>query len=253
MNGERPHEFNPRLVFGSASDMDHVYNTPRAWAIQRFLNPRTCSWDGPDAQLTPESDVIPWCQKPEHKLTIEDVKYALSLHYQGTPYDPYGRPGSPDLRDRYRPIGINRTSQLSATQIRGDLPASFQALQWIAFGSNPFNAFVPLFANVDSVPAYFSTTNEEVSTESFYWTNRLIGALADAHYAAALPHIERYQQAVVAQACAILLAAEREGTSREEANERVAQLVRKETDEVLGNVLFEASMGMRNSFSRSDN
>ena len=253
MGGERPDEFNPRLVFGSASDADHVYNTPRAWSIQRFLNPRTHSWDGPHADFTPESDDIPWCQRPERLLTVEDVKYALSLHYQGTPYDPYGRPGSPDLRGLYRPIGINRTSQLSATQIRGDLPASIRALQWIAFGSNPFNAFVPLFANVDRAPAYFSTTNEEVSTESFYWANRLIGALADAQYGAALPHIERYQEAVVAQACAVLLAAEREGTSCEEANERVAQLVRKETDNVLGKVLFEASMGMRNSFSRSDN
>lgn len=26
---------------------------------------------------------------PEKKLTVEDVKYVLSTHYQGTPYDPY--------------------------------------------------------------------------------------------------------------------------------------------------------------------
>jgi len=31
--------FNPRYAFGSQKDKDRHYNTPRAWAIQRFLNP----------------------------------------------------------------------------------------------------------------------------------------------------------------------------------------------------------------------
>lgn len=245
--------FNPRWAFGSASDADHVYNTPRAWAIQRFLNPRDNTWDGPAADYTPESDNIPWCRTPARKITIEDVKYALSLHYQGTPYDPYGRANPTDQRGLYRTIGINRTSQLSATQIRSSRSSETQAIQWIAFGSNPFNAFIPLFANVDEAPAYFSTTGETVSTESFYWANRLIGALADAQYAAALPHIERYQQSVVAQARRILLLAQKNDTSREVANDEVACMVRKETDDLLGKVLFEASMGMKNAFSRSDN
>ena len=26
---------------------------------------------------------------PEKKITPEDIKYVLSSHYQGTPYDPY--------------------------------------------------------------------------------------------------------------------------------------------------------------------
>jgi len=252
-DGEKPHTFNPRYAFGSASDADHVYNTPRAWALQRYFNPRGESWDGPDAVMTPEADIIPWCRIPERKITIEDVKYALSLHYQGTPYDPYGRPGVPDLRGLYRPIGINRTSQLSATQLRGDLPKDVCALQWITFGSNPFNAFIPLFANVDTAPAYFSTTGKTVSTDSFYWANRLIGALADACYGSSLPHVERYQQDVVAKTFRILLQAQEAGSSREKANQAVADLTRELTDDVLGKVLFEASMHMKNGFSRSDN
>jgi dipeptidase len=34
-------EFNPRLAFGSHDDSDHVYNTPRAWFMGRYFNPRT--------------------------------------------------------------------------------------------------------------------------------------------------------------------------------------------------------------------
>lgn len=36
--------FNPRDAFGSHSDSDHVYNTPRAWYMQRFLNPYDEQW-----------------------------------------------------------------------------------------------------------------------------------------------------------------------------------------------------------------
>ncbi|MBS5483160.1 MAG: C69 family dipeptidase, partial [Firmicutes bacterium] len=54
--------FNPREAFGSHSDSDHVYNTPRAWAMQRFLSPHDEEWDGPNATCRPEDDDIPWCR-----------------------------------------------------------------------------------------------------------------------------------------------------------------------------------------------
>ena len=51
-------KFNPRDIFGSYDDSDHVYNTPRAWFIGRYFNP-SLSWDGPMAQYRPDSDNIP--------------------------------------------------------------------------------------------------------------------------------------------------------------------------------------------------
>ena len=51
---------------------------------------------------------------PIRKITIEDVKYVLSSHYQGTPQSiPYGKLGDQRTRHMFRPIGINRQSQLS--------------------------------------------------------------------------------------------------------------------------------------------
>ena len=41
--------FNPRDAFGSHSNSDHVYNTPRAWYMQRTLNPTSEDWDGSGA------------------------------------------------------------------------------------------------------------------------------------------------------------------------------------------------------------
>ena len=157
--------FNPRDAFGSHSDSDHVYNTPRAWYMQRFLNPYDEQWDGQDADHKPVSDDIPWARQPERKITIEDVKYVLSSHYQGTPYDPYGKLGDQHSRHMFRPIGINRQSQLSVMQIRPYRPQVNRAVQWIAYGSNPFNTLVPFFPNVDSTPKYLEDTTTRVTSE----------------------------------------------------------------------------------------
>ena len=253
--GVRGSHFNPREAFGSHSDSDHVYNTPRSWAMQRFLSPHAGPWDtaAPAADFGPESDCIPWCREPERKVTIEDVKYVLSLHYQGTPYDPYGtNPAHAGVRGRYRPIGINRNSQLAVLQLRPGVAPERAALQWIAYGSNAFNALVPLYASVTEAPAYFEDTTTRVTSESFYWANRLVGALADAAYGACLPHVERYQQALPARCAALVRACDAEGGSLEECNAAIADECRRQTEDLLDKVLYEASMRMRNAFSRSD-
>lgn len=256
-------ELNPRDAFGSHSDSDHVYNTPRAWIIQRFLNAHSNVWDGPDADYRPDDDDIPWCRVPERKVTIEDVKYALSLHYQGTPYDPYAHTGRLDLRGKYRPIGINRQSQLSIVQLRPYEPEANRAVQWLTFGSNVFNAIVPFYANVDSTPAYLADTSARVTTESYYWENRVIAALADAHFQETKAHVERYQEKVPARGYEVLHATDKDvrdqGLSYEDAaplladaNQQVADMLKSETDDLLDKVLFEASLAMRNGFSRDD-
>ena len=191
-------EFNPREAFGSHSDMDHVYNTPRAWAIERYFNPLDEAWDGPDADLTPASDDIPWCRQPDHKITIEDVDYALALHYQGTEYDPYGKRGDASTRHMYRPVGINRTCERSILQIRPYAPQADRAIHWITFAATPFNATVPFFANVDAMPDYVSNTTPTVTLDSYYWASRLLAVLGDSDYAGTAEQTAHYKQTVAA-------------------------------------------------------
>ena len=99
--------FNPRDVFGSHTDMDHIYNTPRAWFMGRYLTPDSHRWDGEGAEYTPESDRLPWALVPDRKVAVEDVKYLLSAHYQGTPFNPYSNQDT-GKRGMYRSIGIKR-------------------------------------------------------------------------------------------------------------------------------------------------
>lgn len=253
--------FNPRDAFGSHSDSDHVYNTPRAWYMQRCLNPHD-EWEGPMATWGPESDDIPWARVPERKVTIEDVKYVLSAHYQGTPYDPYGRKGDDASRGLYRPIGINRNGQLAVLQLRPYADRAYRAIQWMAFGSNPFNALVPLYANVDEMPEYLSNTTDRVTTDSFYWTNRIVAALADARFRDNAAHIERYQQKVGGMGHAFLrktdavardLGPDEAPAYLARANAELVSAVRLETEDLLAKVLYTTSCAMKNAFAMSDN
>ncbi len=254
-------KFNARHAFGSHSDADHVYNTPRAWVLQRYLNPKTSKWEGEHADYKPDSDDIPWCRKPEKKITIEDVKYTMSHHFQGTEYDPYS---SRSLnKGAFRPVGVNRTNFLSIVQIRPYMPDEIKSIEWIAYSSNVYNAAVPFYTNINKTPDYVSCTNAEVSTDSFYWANRLIGALSDSAFHQTTSHIERYQLQVQTEGHMIIknfddkiLEAKPTGEEAkkvcEEANSEIEKMIKKKTKDLLLKVLNESSNIMKNAYSRSD-
>ena len=250
--------FNPRLSFGSRTDADHVYNTPRAWFMGRYFNNLSIKWDGPDAQYNPESDNIPWALVPDRKITIDDVKYILSSYFQGTKYNPYQKADYPE-KGIYRPIGISRTGLMAVLQLRNDVPEELSAIEWICFGSNAFNGIIPVFTNVNKMPAYLSDVTLDVSTNNFYWNSRLIGALVDPYFGKSIMHVERYQAALINKGRNIIQKFDKDMISRgdysltEKANEEVAKMADEETKAVLAKVLLVASEGMKNSYSRSDN
>ena len=250
--------FNPRNIFGSHSDQDHVYNTPRAWFMGRWLCPRRWRWDGPNADFTPESDDIPWSFVPERKLAVEDVKYLLSSNYQGTPYNPYLNQDS-GLRGKYRSIGINRTGVTSVCQIRDNMPLELRGIEWICFASTTFDALLPVYTCVEKMPDYLAKVSLEVSTETFYWSSALLGALADHSYNKSIQHIDRYQAAVVTKGRQILREYDKrmlesgDYSLAAEANEKLAKMAKEQTDKTLYKVLRAASETMKNGYNRADN
>ncbi len=249
--------FNPRDIFGSRTDMDHIYNTPRAWFMGRYLAPYSHSWDGSDAEFGPESDNIPWSLVPDRKVTVEDVKYLLSSHYQGTPYDPYQKADT-GKRGIYRPIGINRTGVTSICQIRDGVPEELRGVEWVCFGSTTFSAILPVYTNVTKLPKYLTDVSLTPSTENFYWASRMIGALADPCYGSCAQQIERYHEAVMVKGRGLLLEYDRKMTETgdfsltEEANRRLCEMAKEQTGDTLGKVLLEASQHMKNGYSFAD-
>lgn len=251
-------DFNPRLAFGSHSDADHVYNTPRAWYMARYFNPRTYRWEGIDADYTPTSDDIPWALKPEKKITPEDIKYILSSYYQNTVYNPYQKANN-DEKGIYRPIGISRTGVMAILQLRGYMPKELMGIEWISFGSNAFNASLPIYTYTQKMPDYISKVDLKVSTDNMYWASRLIGALADPHFAKNIIHVERYQNAVASRGHELINKYDKKMLELsdysliDEANEKLCIMAKEETDKALSNVLLEASIKMKNSYNRADN
>ena len=249
--------FNPRLAFGSHSDADHIYNTPRAWFMGRYFMPRTCKWEGENADFTPESNDIPWSFVPERKVTVEDVRYLLGSYYQGTPYNPYDQTAA--CKGRYRTIGVPNSDVCGIMQIRGGLPAAIQGVEWLSMGGSGFTACFPVYANVTEFPKYLSGTTETVSTNSMYWHSRLIAALTDAHFGNALLLDERYVNAVMNRGQQFLYEYDekiRQGAPveiLEEANQKIADMVREESDKALGEILKNASEHMKIRYHRGDN
>lgn len=248
---------NPRLVFGSHDDADHVYNTPRAWFMLRYLDDDKSAYDGDDADYKPEDDDLPWEIFSDRKVTPEDVKYLLSSHYQGTKYDPYLTYGDKSCAGAYRSIGINRNDFLGFAELRPDA----EPLEWIAFGSNAFNTMAPFYTNVSKTPEYLSNTTGRVSTDNFYWSSRLLAGLSDATYGKCLNVIEQYTDSVLSKSHALLnkwdaeLAKASDDKKQdlcEEANEEIADMLKKETDKALSKALFFRSNDMSNSYARSD-
>ena len=251
-------KFSVRPTLGSHSDFDKVYNTPRAWFMHRYLAPKKFKWDGPNADFTPESDNIPWSLQPDNKITVEDIKYLMSSYYQGTKYNPYGKHGDLSYAGKYRPIGVNRNDFVTLTHIRPYVPDEIKALEWIAVGSCAYNVFIPQYSRVDDCPKYLKDVTTEVSTENFYWQNRLIGALSDPHYNEAMVWIDRYQNKMSALGHELInkydkvFLEDNDKHKLENNNEEICKIFKKETTDVLGKILHIASLKMKNAYSRSD-
>ncbi|GKT03202.1 C69 family dipeptidase [Furfurilactobacillus entadae] len=179
--------FNFREIFGSHSQLDHHYNTPRAWYAQRYFSPDSVT------DKTPMSDDLPFICRADRKITIEDIKFVLSSHYQDTPYDPFAV-GATKETAPFRPIGINRTQELCVLQLRPNVPAERSAIQWVAMAANPFNTLVPFFTNVTDTPASYRDTTAVLDSNNAYWANRLISLITADHFQALISDVESYQE-----------------------------------------------------------
>lgn len=254
-------DFNPRLAYGSHDPSDHTYNTPRAWYIHRYLSPQSYLWDGPEAEYGPEEDDLPWSLVPDRKITIEDIKAVLSSHYEGTPFDCYSRHADPLTKNKYRPIGISRNNVTHITQIRPYQSDFCRSVEWLSFGSNAFNASLAFYSNVLTTPDYVGQAITQADSHNIYWANRIIAALCDAHFQKTANLVERHQKAIAAKAHAILQETDAKIRAEDanpqflcqQANQEMADFAQKETQSLLDQVLYIASMEMKNGFARSDN
>lgn len=168
-----PKGYNLRHIFGSATIKDSHYNNPRAWYGQKYFNP--------EFDTTPFDQDLPFICRTPHQISIEDVKWVLSSHYQNTKYDPYGD-GSEADKKLLRPIGINRNQELHILQIRNNVPAEIAGVHWLAYGPNTFNAVTPFYARVNDTPKAYRDTTTTFDTQNMYWLSCLLGTFGDTNF-----------------------------------------------------------------------
>lgn len=166
--------WNFRHIFGTSTEKDRHYNTPRVWFGQRYLNP--------EIEQEPTSSELPFICHASRKISVEDVEYILSSHYNETDYDPLGR-GPEDLKTKFRPISMNRTQNSHVLQLRNNVPAEQSAIMWLCFGVPAFSPYVPFFANATDTDPSYSTTPFHADADSAYWMYRKLSVLVESHYA----------------------------------------------------------------------
>ncbi len=266
-----PQTFDARIAFSSYTWLDQLYNAPRKWYLCQRLTPSDSRFAGPAPEFGPESLDIPWAMRPDKKLSASDVKDLLGTTYDGTEYDCYGTKGTPATRHQYRYIGIDRTSECSILCIRPKAPAALRAIHWFAPASGPFNTAVALYANVSKMPAYLDTPCE-VTTDSLYWNNRLVAGLADPQFFESYEAIQAYRLNTMAQGYqsvhetdAKLAKLADEGKANlddmddpavlrvlEEANQALVDKVQVQTRSLLGEVLDQRTVAMKDAFNMND-
>jgi dipeptidase len=244
-------DYKIRVTVGTQTDFDKTYNTCRAWFVLRYFNPHE--------NFEPEAFDLPWAKKPEHKVSLYDIKYVMSSYFNCTKFNPYLKHGDKSEIGKYRYIGINRTGHTALIQIRGYMPDKIKAIKWISFGSNAFNSFIPQYTQISDTPKYLTDIDHTVTTNNMYWTNRIIAALTDAHYNSCSVPVEQYQLKVLAKSLEFINEFDKKfiqgGVSDkflEECNQKISDYFEVETNKLLNDVLYKSSCEMKNSFARSD-
>lgn len=239
LNPDEPNQYNLRHIFGSSTIKDAHYNNPRAWYVHRYFDP--------DFEGQPGDQDQPFITYPKHKISVEDIKFLESSHYQDTPYDAYGDQGTAEQKKTFRPIGINRNFETHILQIRNDVPKGIAGVQWLAFGPNTFNTMVPFYTNITTTPASFQT-GPKFDLNQIFWLNKLAAQLGDTNFRVYGALEEDFEQKSLAQCHKIQHETDKEtvnfsGDELQDklnaANQKMADTVYNNTVELLGNMVKE--------------
>lgn len=176
---DKPFDF--RRIFGTHDDSDLTYNTPRVWIGQKILTPSVSN--------QPQSFELPFIQKPDYPISIEDAQRVLSDHYNGTPYDLTKAKNVNN--STFRPISIATTQESHLLQLKDQ-----NMTQWLALGIASQSVYIPFYPQGTIVPNLFKYGKKEYSANSAYWIFKLAGTLVDRNWTKYSPYLINTQKEV---------------------------------------------------------
>lgn len=166
---------------------------------------------------------MPLYIKPNHKVTLADMRAAMRDQYEGTPLDitqgtdagpwnsklRYGglafqlpttndqQPTTDTIRYWYeRPTATQQTGWSFIAQPRKDNPAG--GIFWFGVDDAATNLYMPMYCRMNSVPECLKEGNGDLytySATSAWWAFNIVANWAYTKYSRMKPEIERLQQA----------------------------------------------------------
>ena len=173
LNPRNDGAFNFREIFGTDTLQDQYYNYPRVWYGLKMFSP--------ELEFSPTSNNMPFINRANRKLSINDAQDYLASHYQGTVYDPIGT-GSLADKKRYRPISLAKTQEAHILQLRPNMTKDAVGIQWLAMGVAAQSVFVPFYAGATKTPETYHDAHPQYNPEDAYWVYKHVGVLVDPHY-----------------------------------------------------------------------
>lgn len=251
-----PTTFNYRNIFGTQSEADSYYNTPRTWYGQKLFNP--------SIEQDPTSQNMPFLRRPEKKIAIEDVEAFLSSHYNGTPYDPMGTfaSGTKEEQRKFRSISLDRNQSSCILQIRNHVPKEFAAIQWINFGFYCYSPYVPFYTNISDTPANYQKAGAEVDTNSAYWMYKTLAVVVEPRYHKFINEVNEYRDGCQSFGLQRIDQIDQQAAELEvdelnnfltKANLQTAAEVTKRTHSLLSSLIKQSLLDSKYQFELGDN
>lgn len=209
---------------------------------------------------------MPLWVKPDSLISLQDMKWMMRDHYEGTPFDMTTDIGAGpfNVPYRWRPmnfevdgqeyfheraIATQQTGFSLVAQLRNDAPEGMKGLLW--FGTDDANTcvYMPVYCSLTQVPWQLAHGNGDMNTlswDSNFWVNNYVANQAYNRYEPMIGDIRKVQNALEAdmEADAIDLLERSAHLTPEQitdnANHMAARWAKKATDDykALGDYLF---------------
>lgn len=235
--------YNLRKIFGSSTVKDSVYNNPRTWYGQNFFG---------NESENPQAQDLPFICKAKRKISVEDVKFVLSSHFENTEFDPYSSISKDGREKLFRTIGINRNHSVHILQIRNHVAPELSGVHWLAFGANTFNHVVPFYSNVTDTPAAFKNAKADFDPNNMYWLSCLTALLGDTNYDLYVDLRDTFALDTMAKFRQIQNETDKNLSDLTVANEKLAAIALSAQTELLGRMLHLGSANMKLRFDFND-
>ena len=234
--GQKDEDFSFRDAFNPLEFGGIRYCDARAWS---FLRKHVDGMDQYLPYIQGENNdlVMPLYFRPNHPVSVQDVKDGMRDHYEGTPLDmqqdlgagPYNMPYRPsplsfevDGKKYYteRPISTQQTGFSFVGQMRASLPDCVGGVIWWTNDDANMTAYTPIYCSVTSVPQCYQRIEGQqdeltFSWEAAYWLSNTGSNIVYPYYSKMYPDLktaqseletayQQEQQQIDAQAVALL-------------------------------------------------